>query len=238
MSKPKAVAPRIEKDIHELRAIVLTMAGFVEESVDTSMKALVLRDKSLLLQIFRIEVEVNQLHKKIDGVCFRILACQSPVGSYLRLIFAIIKINVDLERMGDLVRNNSYAIEEYLQASPNLIVQQIREMATTVMHMIRDGFDAFMESDIERALRVLSLDDSVDKFRNRLSEELRENLQHPVSDFKSTMALLSVIRNMERLADHATNIAEEVIFFLTGSDVRHDPEYRLKQDRSKQGGMR
>lgn len=233
MSKTKAVAPRIEKDIHELRALVLTMAGYVEESVDMSMKALVLRDKKLLQQIHQLEIEVNLLHKKIDGVCFRILACQSPVGSYLRLIFAIIKINVDLERMGDLVRNNSYAIEEYLESSPNLIVQQIREMATTVTHMIRDGFDAFMESDIERAQRVLSLDDSVDKFRNRLREELSESLQHPVSDFDSTMSLLSVIRNMERLADHATNIAEEVIFFLTGSDIRHNRDYRTKQ-----GGLR
>jgi phosphate transport system protein len=229
MSKSKAVAPRIERDIHELRALVLTMAGYVEESVDTSMKALVLRDKSLLAQIHQIEFEVNRLHKKIDGVCFRILACQSPVGSYLRLIFAIIKINVDLERMGDLVRNNSYAIEDYLNSSPNLVVQQIREMATTVMQMLRDGFDAFMESNIERALRVLSLDDSVDKFRNRLREELSETLRHPINDFNSTMALLSVIRNMERLADHATNIAEEVIFFLTGSDVRHNKDFRTKQ---------
>ena len=221
MSKIRPVAPRTEKDIHELRALVLTMAGYVEESVDTSMKALVLRDKSLLLQILKIELEVNRLHKKIDGVCFRILACQSPVASYLRLVFAIIKINVDLERMGDLVRNNSYAIEEYLQSSPNLAVQQIREMASTVTRMIRDGFDAFMENDLERAQKVLAVDDSVDRFRNRLSEELREHLQQPVGDFQSTMALLSVVRNLERLADHATNIAEEVIFFLTGSDVRH-----------------
>ncbi|MBY0384436.1 phosphate signaling complex protein PhoU [bacterium] len=229
MSKNQAIAPRMEKDIHELRALVLTMAGYVEESVDTSMKALVLRDKSLLEQILRIEVEVNSLHKKIDGVCFRILACQSPVASYLRLVFAIIKINVDLERMGDLVRNNSFAIEDYLQSSPNLIVQQIREMATTVTHMIRNGFDAFMESDFSSAHRVLSLDDSVDQFRNRLSEELREHLQNPVGDFQSTMALLSVIRNLERLADHATNIAEEVIFFLTGSDIRHRYDLEFKQ---------
>jgi phosphate transport system protein len=86
-----------------------------------------------------------------------------------------------------------------------------------------------MESNIERALRVLSLDDSVDKFRNRLREELSESLRHPINDFNSTMALLSVIRNMERLADHATNIAEEVIFFLTGSDVRHNKDFRTKQ---------
>ena len=228
MHRNRAVAPRIERDIHELRALVLTMAGYVEESVDISMKALVLRDLTMLERIHQIEVEVNRLHKKIDGLCFRILACQSPVGSYLRLIFAIVKINVDLERMGDLVRNNSYAIQDYLNASPNLIVQQIREMATTVMLMLRDGFDAFMESDMERAKRVLSLDDSVDQFRNRLRRELNEDLRQPVNDFESTMSLLSVIRNMERLADHSTNICEEVIFFLTGSDVRHDKNYRIK----------
>lgn len=234
MPKIQSVAPRIEKDIHELRALVLTMAGYVEESVDLSMKALVLRDQSLLPQIFVLEEKINQLHLKIDGVCFRILACQSPVASYLRFVFATIKINVDLERMGDLVRNNSYAIEKYLQTSPNLIVQRIREMATTVRQMIRDGFDAFMESDLSRSQRVLQLDDSVDRLRNELSEELQEHLQLPVGDFQSTLALLSVIRNLERLADHATNIAEEIIFFLTGSDVRHDRNYRREDHASEQ----
>jgi phosphate transport system protein len=144
-------------------------------------------------------------------------------------VFAIIKINVDLERMGDLVHNNSYAIEDYLHSSPNIIVQQIRQMATTVMHMIRDGFDAFMENDITRAQRVLSLDDSVDLFRNRLREELRDTLKLPVHDLTSTMALLSVIRNLERLADHATNISEEVVFYLTGLDIRHNRQKSKNQ---------
>lgn len=226
---------RIDKDLHELRALVLTMAGYVEESVDTSMKALVLRDTGLLSQIERIEDEVNMLHKKIDAVCFRILACQSPVATDLRLIFAIIKMNVDLERMGDLVCSASYAIEDYLNASPNIIVQQIRQMATTVNRMIHECFDAFMDKDLAKAQNVLQLDDAVDEFRNKMSEELRESLKGPLSDMTSTMSLLSVVRNLERLADHATNISEEVIFYLTGFDVRHKNLKDAKEEDHESG---
>lgn len=223
MSKPGTVHVKIEKSLHELRALALTMAGYVEESIDMSMKALVLRDEALLGQITDLEEEVNSLHKKIDLVCFRILACQSPVATDLRLILAIIKMNVDLERMGDLVCSSSYAIGDYLKSSPNIIVQQIRQMATTVSRMVRDSLDAFMDKDLEKARNVLTLDDTVDDFRNRMSEELKFSLKEPINDIQSIMSLLSVVRNLERLADHSTNIAEEVIFYLTGSDVRHEP---------------
>lgn len=212
---------KLDRDLHELRALVLTMAGYVEEMVDTSMKALVLRDKVELSQIFNIENEVNVLHKKIDAVCFRILACQSPVATDLRLIIAIMKMNVDLERMGDLVCNTSRAIVDYLEGAPNIIVQQIRQMASTVNRMIRESFDAFMDKDLKKAQNVLTVDDAVDAFRNRMTEELRETMTNPMNDLKSTMALLSIVRNLERLADHSTNISEEVIFYLTGFDVRH-----------------
>ncbi len=220
MSK-ETILLRVDRDLHELRALVLTMAGYVEEMVDASMKALVLRDNHEIKQIFNIENEVNILHKKIDAVCFRILACQSPVATDLRLIIAIMKMNVDLERMGDLVCNTSRAISEYLEGSPNIIVQQVRQMASTVNRMIRESFDAFMDKDLSKAQNVLTVDDAVDAFRNRMSEELRESLKTPMADLKSTMALLSVVRNLERLADHSTNISEEVIFYLTGFDVRH-----------------
>jgi phosphate transport system protein len=123
--------------------------------------------------------------------------------------------------MGDLVCNNSHAIGEYLEGAPNIIVQQIRQMASTVTRMIRECFDAFMDKDLAKAQNVLTVDDAVDEFRNSMSEELRESLKGPVYDLKSTMSLLSVVRNLERLADHATNISEEVIFYLTGFDVRH-----------------
>lgn len=212
---------KIDKDIHELRSLVLTMAGYIEESVDFSIRALIVRDSSLLSEVDRIEDKVNVLHKKIDYVCFRLLACQSPVATDLRLILAIIKMNVDLERMGDLVCNNSYGIREYLEGAPNITVSEIKHMATTVTRMIRSGFDAFMDKDLEKANALLKLDDAVDEFRNRISKQLVASLAEPMVDRSSAMALLNVVRNLERLADHVTNIAEEVIFYLTGSDVRH-----------------
>ena len=203
---------KIDKDIHELRSLVLTMAGYIEESVDISVRSLILRESALPADVDRIEEEVNALHKKIDYMCFRLLACQSPVATDLRLIIAIIKMNVDLERMGDLVCNNSHAIGEYLEGAPNIAVSEIKHMATTVTRMIRVGFDAFMDKDLEKANALLKLDDAVDEFRNRISKQLVASLSEPMVDRNSSMALLSVVRNLERLADHVTNIAEEVIF--------------------------
>lgn len=213
--------PKLDLKLHELRALVLTMAGYIEEMVDLSMKALVLRDMARLSRIADVELEVNSLHMKIDNICFKILACQSPVAADLRLILAIIKINVDLERMGDLACSNSYAIKDYLESQPDIIVQTIKQMATTVMRMVRDSFDAFMDRDLQKSEEVLNIDDAVDEFRNHMSLQLREKLKESGMDLRSIMALLSVVRNLERLADHATNIAEEVIFYLTGLDVRH-----------------
>lgn len=220
-SSPKQRTLKIDKDIHELRSLVLTMAGYIEESVDYSVRALITRDSSLLKDVDRIEGEVNTLHKKIDYMCFRMLACQSPVATDLRLIIAIIKMNVDLERMGDLVYNNAYAIQDYLAGAPSILVSEIKHMATTVTRMTRIGFDAFMDKDLEKANSLLTLDDTVDEFRNRISKQLVASLSEPMVDRASSMALLNVVRNLERLADHVTNIAEEVIFYLTGSDIRH-----------------
>lgn len=223
MSKElQPVLLKMDQNLHELRALTLTMAGYIEESIDYSMKALIMRDKNQLSQVWQIEEEVNALHKKIDKSCFKVLACQSPVASDLRLILAIIKINVDLERMGDLACNNSYAIQDYLQTSPNIIVQQIKEMATTVTKMVRDCFDAFMDKNVQQAKDVLTLDDTVDEFRNQMREQLKVHLKSGGPEVEMSMALLSVVRNLERLADHATNIAEEIIFYLTGFDVRHE----------------
>lgn len=212
---------KIDKDIHELRSLVLTMAGYIEESVDYSVKALMTRDSSLFKDVNRIEEEVNSLHKRIDYMCFRMLACQSPVATDLRLIIAIIKMNVDLERMGDLIYSNAFFIQEYLRGAPSILVSDIKHMATTVTRMTRIGFDAFMDKDLNKANSLLKLDDTVDEFRDRISRQLVSGLSEPMVDRASSMALLNVVRNFERLADHVTNIAEEVIFYLTGSDIRH-----------------
>lgn len=213
---------KMEKQLHELRALTLTMAGYIEESVDKSMRALTMRDQNQIQQVRALEDEINLLHKRIDKSCFRTLACQSPMASDLRLVLAIIKINVDLERMGDLAFNNSFAIEDYLQGPPNIVAQRIKEMAGTVNRMIRDCFDAFMNNHLQMAKDVLVLDDTVDEFRNKMRDQLRESIKQGGDEVDMSMALMSVVRNLERLADHATNIAEEIIFYLTGSDIRHE----------------
>lgn len=221
MYKDLKANPKLDQKMHELRALVLTMAGYIEEMVELSMRALVLRDQTQLERIESVESQVNSLHKKIDNKCFKILACQSPVTADLRLILAIIKINVDLERMGDLARNNSYAIKDYLASQPDIVVQTIKQMATTVMRMVRDSFDAFMDRDLKKSQEVLKIDDAVDQFRTQISYLLQDKMKDQGADLKSILSLLSVVRNLERLADHATNIAEEVIFYLTGLDIRH-----------------
>lgn len=210
---------KMDRQLHELRALTLTMAGYIEESVDYSMKALIMRDENQINQVWSIEDEVNTLYRKIHLSCYRTLACQSPVASDLRLILAIIKINVDLERMSDLSCNNSYAIRDYLSGPPSAVAQRIKEMSTIVRRMIRDCFDAFMEKNLLQAHSVLKLDDTVDAFRNEMSKELKGQLHDNMADVDVNIPLLNIVRNLERLADHATNIAEEIIFYLGDEEI-------------------
>jgi phosphate transport system protein len=211
----------LQQYLNQLKSSVNEMAGLVEETIVVSTKALAKKDPESLSRVFELEDQINEFHKKIDRDCFKLLARQSPVASDLRLLIVSTKMGMDLERMGDLACSISYCISDYLNYRPVPVASEIPKMADLVRIMVRKGLDAFLQNDEEAAREVLVMDDSVDNYRDTLSQSIRNSLRESHLNTDSYMELYTIVRNLERIGDHATNIAEEAIFLISGEDVRH-----------------
>ncbi len=205
----------------DLKAKVAQMAGLVEENIFIATKALAKKDVSLLERVFENEEKINEFHKDIDRTCFKLLARQSPVASDLRHILVSTRMAVDLERMGDLACSISYCVRDYFDQQPILLAGEIPMMSDLVRLMVRKGIDAFSKGDIQLAREVINMDDNVDEFRDNFSEMIKDFMIAQSSQVHPSLDLYTIVRNLERLGDHATNIAEEVIFLITGKDIRH-----------------
>jgi phosphate transport system protein len=208
-------------ELKELKGQILSMAGYVEQSTDRAIQALSERSLARLADVRPLEAKINQAHIDIDNVCLGILARQAPVAADLRLILAVVKINTDLERMGDQAVNLSRNTEHYLQHPALDLAREIPQMSKLVQTMVRESLDAFVNGDSELAKVVLLSDDAVDEFKNRLFKLLKERMKSDPNSIEASINLILMARNLERIADHATNIAEDVIFVSTGQDVRH-----------------
>lgn len=217
-----------------LKSSVNEMAGLVEETIVISTKALAKKDGGDLGRVFKLEKKINEFHKKIDRDCFKLLARQSPVASDLRLLIVCTKMSMDLERMGDLACSISHCLSDYLQCQPVAIANEIPKMADVVRTMVRNGLDAFLQNDERRAWEVLKMDDTVDAYRDTLSEQIRQTLRTSNINVDASLELFTIVRNLERIGDHATNIAEEAIFLISGEDVRHKNQ---ESKRAEQGGQ-
>jgi phosphate transport system protein len=212
---------RFESELKDLKSRILAMGGFVELAIEKATMALQARNPALFDEVHAVERKINQAHVDIDNMCLTILARQAPVAADLRLILAIIKINNDLERMGDQSVNICYNTEHYL-ADRNIEVSlNLPEMAALVKVMVRNSLDAFMRGDTKLAQTVLESDDAVDEIKNRVFELLVPYMQANPEKIEASLDLILIARNLERMGDHATNIAEDVIFACTGEDVRH-----------------
>lgn len=216
--------------LNELKSKVAQMAGHVEETILLSTKALANKDVASLDRVFEIEQQINEFHKVIDRNCFKLLARQSPVASDLRLIIVSTKMSVDLERMGDLACSISYCVKDYFSEQPLLVASEIPKMADLVRAMVRKGLDAFIKNDSSLANEVLTMDDSVDKYRDDLGERIINGIKSGQSNVEASLHLYTIVRNLERLGDHATNIAEEVIFLISGEDIRHSKGNKSDED--------
>ena len=212
---------RFENDLKQLKGRILAMGGFVEQSLELAVRALLERDLSLLSEVRQLEAKINLNHLDVDVACMEALVRISPVAADLRLILAIIKINADLERMGDQAVNISHNAEHYL-GEPNLSsLVDLPRMTSLVREMVRESLDALMKEDPFLAQEVLEKDDAVDRLKNEAFRALAAHMKSNPQAVESSLDLLLIARNLERMADHATNIAEDVIFAYTGEDVRH-----------------
>jgi phosphate transport system protein len=199
------------EELDELQKSLLEMAGVVESAIHKSVVSLVERDESAAQEVLRNEARINQMEIRIDDFAVGLLALHQPMARDLRLLTAAIKINSDLERMGDLAVNP---------------LIDIPRMAKLVESMVRKSLDAFVKRDPDLARAVLLSDDAVDELRDAIYQELISFMQKDPSTVSPSLDLIFVARNLERIADHATNIAEDVLFLVQGVDVRHHAEAR------------
>ncbi len=215
-----------EQELEHLKSKLLEMSSLVESAIYSSITAVVRKDAALAEEVLKNEARVNQMEIEIDDLAIKLLALQQPMAVDLRLITAALKINNDLERMGDLAVNIARRALELVQEPVIQPMIDIPHIAALVQSMVRKALDSFVTRDEQLARSVLASDDGVDDLRTASFHELISFMEKTPRNIPQAISLLSVIRNLERIADHSTNIAEDVLFYVKGIDVRHHAEAR------------
>ena len=217
-----------EVQLDELRKRLLEMGGLVESAIHRSVVALTRKDEEEARLVLVNEARVNQLEIEIDDFTISLFATEQPVAGDLRFLTSAIKINNDLERMGDLAVNIVERALSLTRAPEVRPPVDLPEMAMLAESMVHKCLDAFVRRDSDLARTVLASDDSVDRLRTRIYQQLTEFMQKDPSSIPQCIDLIFVARNLERIADHATNVAEDVLFLVQGVDVRHHAEAKQK----------
>jgi phosphate transport system protein len=215
------VVRHFQEELEQLKARLLEMGGLAEENVRQAVKGLVDRDHDLIDHVLASDEPLNALHIEIDSRCFTLLALYQPMAADLRAIVAAVKINTDLERVGDLAVNIAEAARRYTLHAPVKKLIDIPRMASIAQTMLRDALDAFVRRDVELAQQVLNEDDRLDTLKTQIFRELLTYMLQNPSTIEPALDLILVSRHLERIGDHATNIAEDVIFIVSARDVRH-----------------
>lgn len=208
-------------ELDELQNKLLEMGGLVETSVHNSIRSLVDRSDSMLADVWDAERRINGLDIEIDESATRLLALHQPVARDLRFLTAAIKINSDLERMGDLAVNIAQRSISLLTRPSIGPLVDIPHMSRLVELMVHKALDAFVLRDASLAENVLNSDDEVDELKDSVSRELIQLMESGRTPVHTALDMIFVAHNLERIADHATNIAEDVLFLVKGVDVRH-----------------
>ena len=215
--------PHFREELEALQGRQLEMGGLAEERVRAAIQGLVTRDPTLFEKVLLGDEPINQLHIEVDNRCFRLLALHQPMATDLRAIVAAVKINTDLERVGDLAVNIAEAGTRYVSHPPVKKLIDIPQMGDIAQSMLRDALDAFVKRDTRLAHEVLNEDDRLDSLKTQVFRDLLTYMLKDQSTVEPALDLILVSRHLERIGDHATNIAEDVIFMVSALDVRHHP---------------
>jgi phosphate transport system protein len=215
------VVPHFQEELQQFKARLLEMGGLAEERVAAAVRALVERDVELVDRVLEGDGPLNLLHIDIDARAFKMLALHQPMAVDLRAIVSALKINSDLERVGDLAVNIAEAARRYLRHPPVKELIDIPRMADLAQAMLRDSLDAFVRRDTTLAQSVLDRDDILDGLKTQVFRELLTYMLQDPRTVEPSLDLILVSRHLERIGDHATNVAEEVIFMVSARDVRH-----------------
>jgi phosphate transport system protein len=212
---------RFHQGLDDLKQKLLAMGGMAEQAVERAVRAYQTRDLSLCKLVLRDESKINAAERDVDEMSIDLLAMQQPMAIDLRFIVACIKINADLERVGDQAVNVAERVMDLItRPDPGLNVD-IPRMAQMSISMVRDALNAFLTADVDLAQSVLERDDLVDNMNREVFEAVDAEMAKSAGTHRNLLDTLIVARNLERVADHATNIAEDVIFWVRGADVRH-----------------
>jgi phosphate transport system protein len=209
------------EELDRLKHRLLTMGGLAEEQVRSAIRALTERDARLMATVVDGDGDLNRYHVEIDDRCFKLLALHQPMAGDLRTIVAAVKINSDLERVGDLAVNIAEAAQRYVTHPPVKPLVDIPRMADLAQSMLHDALDAFVSRDLALAQTVLDRDDGLDELKNQVFRELLTYMLGEPRTIEPALDLILVSRHLERVGDHATNIAEDVVFIVAARDIRH-----------------
>ena len=215
-----------EEELQALKTRLLNMGALVEERVHQATFALIERRPDAIDRVIAGDQDVNDLQIEIDDRCLKLLALQQPMASDLRLITAAMKINADLERIGDQAVNIAENAARILSHPPLKPLIDLPRMAEIAQRMTRDSLDAFVRRDPELARNILARDDEVDQLKDQVFRVLLTYMMADPATIERALGLILISRNLERIADHATNIAEDVIIVVEAKDVRHHHEER------------
>lgn len=221
MEPVERVTRHFQEDLELLKTRLLEMGGLAEENVRLAVEGLVGRDRELIERVMSGDEPLNRLHIEIDSRCFRLFALHQPMAADLRTVVAAVKINADLERVGDLAVNIAEAARRYASHPPVKKLIDIPTMAEIAQTMLRDALDAFVRRDVDLAQHVLDEDDRLDALKTHIFRELLTYMLQDPSTIEPALDLILVSRHLERIGDHATNVAEDVIFIVSARDVRH-----------------
>ena len=210
-----------EQELEKLKERLLAMGGFVEEAIRKSMKALTERDRKLAIEVIDGDAIVNNFDVEIEEECIKFLALWQPTGSILRFVTTAIKIITDLERMGDLAVDICERAIELGEEPPLKPYIDLPRMAEAAQKMLKDSLDAFVARDADMAVQVCAADDFVDNLNQQIFNELLLYMLKDPKNISRAVRLTYVAKYLERVADHATNIAEMVVYMVKGKVIRH-----------------
>ena len=215
------MARHIERQVDQLKEKILRVGTLVEEAFSKAITALINRDTALAQRVMASDEEIDRMEVEVEEECLKILALYQPVAADLRFVVAVLKINNDLERMGDLARNIAKRVAQLANGPTVDLPPEIRTMAMLSQDMVKQCLDAVVNADPTLARQVREEDDAVDEARQQIRRQILQGIKAHPEQLENLLRINSVSKHIERIADMATNVAEDVIYMVEGDIVRH-----------------
>lgn len=218
--------------LEELKRKIFTLVAMVEDNLKAAVKSVQDKDKETALKVIELDNEIDNTEVDVEEECLKLLALHQPVAIDLRFIIAVLKLNNDLERIGDLAVNIAERAV-FLSKMPTVPIPfDFDDMAAKATNMLKNSINSLVYSDNEMAVKVCEDDDEVDAINRNMYNQVKEAIKNHPEHLDALINLLSVSRHLERIADHATNIAEDVIYLINGRIVRHTPDIPIEQNQN------